>query len=337
MAIFNTNGINYSYALYPYVNGQLTLALSGPAASTMYNNFVITNEAWRSRLFDHAAQTNPTLWIHSNVDPDVDNTQWLRLYHNQTDAQIEGGTGTLSLDAGSGVRIGNAAWWSGTMAPGTLNVSVGMECEGDAYFKYLRCCTPNGSCLGGIVAYLDDGMQFWCQEAINYGNNHFIFTGESNKSKNHGHGSLSDDPTVFIHSRADVDTVTTQWISFAHDTTDALISTGTGAIKLVPNSGVTEITGIGVKTKQYYQTVNNGASFSLPAGSGLAMFQYSDAAEMAWFGYSSTATMLDLGHTAGVSYADTAGKMCFFDGGTTITVKNRTGSAQTLMGTITYV
>ncbi len=60
--------------------------------------------------FDHNVQTNPALFIHSAVDPDSDNTQYLGLYHNQTDAVFDVGKGnlTLGLPAGKGLTVNGA-------------------------------------------------------------------------------------------------------------------------------------------------------------------------------------------------------------------------------------
>lgn len=50
-----------------------------------------------ARDFDHAPQTNPTLYIQSVTDPDTNNTQWLSLTHDQTNGVIAVGTGVLTV------------------------------------------------------------------------------------------------------------------------------------------------------------------------------------------------------------------------------------------------
>ena len=47
--------------------------------------------------YDHAAQTNPTLFIHSAIEPDTANTQWLSLTHDQTNGVIDVGTGVINM------------------------------------------------------------------------------------------------------------------------------------------------------------------------------------------------------------------------------------------------
>lgn len=61
------------------------------------NMYIFTNDNALSQDHDHAIQTNPTIFLHSDTEPDTDNTQWLGLYHNQTDAVVETGTGDLIL------------------------------------------------------------------------------------------------------------------------------------------------------------------------------------------------------------------------------------------------
>jgi hypothetical protein len=69
------------------------------------NQFVFTNLTNRTANHDHAAQTNPTIFIHSDKSPDTDNTEWLSLTHNQTSAQIESGSG--GIVSASSWRIGD--------------------------------------------------------------------------------------------------------------------------------------------------------------------------------------------------------------------------------------
>ena len=56
---------------------------------------VLCTAALRDEDWEHAVQTNPTLYIHSAEDPDTDETQWVSLAHDQTDARLEVGKGSL--------------------------------------------------------------------------------------------------------------------------------------------------------------------------------------------------------------------------------------------------
>jgi hypothetical protein len=77
----------------------------------------------------------------------------------------------------------------------------------------------------------DDGMQIipGSNEA-NVANNNIIITDQTSYGKNHGHSTLSTNPTLWIHSATDADSDDTQWISFAHDATDGVIDVGKGAL-----------------------------------------------------------------------------------------------------------
>jgi len=73
------------------------------------NQIVFGNSASPSDDFDHATTTNPTMFIHSDTDPDSDNTQWGSFAHDQTDFQIGTGKGDLVVtSAGGALEIGAA-------------------------------------------------------------------------------------------------------------------------------------------------------------------------------------------------------------------------------------
>lgn len=65
-----------------------------------------SNHAWE-KDWDHASQTNPTLFIQSQTNPDTDNTQWLSLTHDQTDGVISTGKGNLYLNPISSLVYAN--------------------------------------------------------------------------------------------------------------------------------------------------------------------------------------------------------------------------------------
>lgn len=62
------------------------------------NQLILTNYNNISKDHDHPSETNPTLFIHSNTDPDTDNTQWLSLSHDKTNANIQSGKGNINLN-----------------------------------------------------------------------------------------------------------------------------------------------------------------------------------------------------------------------------------------------
>jgi len=60
--------------------------------------WIIGDQAHIAKNFDHAAQSNPTIFLHSATDPDSDNTQWISFAHDQTDGVIDAGKGFLKLN-----------------------------------------------------------------------------------------------------------------------------------------------------------------------------------------------------------------------------------------------
>ena len=64
------------------------------------NSLIFTTQANNAKNHDHAGQTNPTIFIHSAIDPDSDNTQWVSLTHDQTDGVFDLGTGLFKFKGG---------------------------------------------------------------------------------------------------------------------------------------------------------------------------------------------------------------------------------------------
>ncbi len=56
------------------------------------NQLIISNHDNRDIDHDHTAPTDPTLFIHSDTNPDLNNTQWGSLSHDKSDFIIEGGS-----------------------------------------------------------------------------------------------------------------------------------------------------------------------------------------------------------------------------------------------------
>ena len=55
---------------------------------------------------DHAAQTDPTLFIHSDTDPNTNNTQFGQLSHDKLDFNIQGGSsGGINMRDASGITL----------------------------------------------------------------------------------------------------------------------------------------------------------------------------------------------------------------------------------------
>jgi hypothetical protein len=72
-------------------------------------NVIITSYANRSKDHDHETlSADPTLFIHSVTDPDTDNTEYIKITHDQTDGNIDCGKGTLNLGATGNVNFAGA-------------------------------------------------------------------------------------------------------------------------------------------------------------------------------------------------------------------------------------
>lgn len=75
------------------------------SADNVGNQFVYSNYANRDKDHDHSTQTDPTLYIHSDTDPDTNNTQYLSLSHDKNNAVFGLGAGSYIFPNGS-VGIG---------------------------------------------------------------------------------------------------------------------------------------------------------------------------------------------------------------------------------------
>ncbi len=58
------------------------------------NQIIISNDVSSGQDFDHAVQTNPTLYVHSDLDPDISNNQWGSFVHDQENFIITSGANT---------------------------------------------------------------------------------------------------------------------------------------------------------------------------------------------------------------------------------------------------
>lgn len=68
------------------------------------NNLIFTTLPNATKDHNHnSLSANPTIFIHSAIGPDVDDTQWLSLSHNQTDGYISSGTGAIEIGSNLGI------------------------------------------------------------------------------------------------------------------------------------------------------------------------------------------------------------------------------------------
>ncbi len=92
------------------------------------NQLVLSNSTSKDKDHDHAPPTNPTLYVHSDTDPDTANDEWVSITHDVTDGVIAVGSGDINLNSTT-VKIGNGATAAGILAiqedtdDGTNNVT----------------------------------------------------------------------------------------------------------------------------------------------------------------------------------------------------------------------
>jgi hypothetical protein len=216
--------------LYGLPGDGLHLSLYGGAANECNRNFVVTD--FTNRLADHghnSISVNPTVFIHSVTDPTSDATEYLQLWHDQTDGRIATGKGALVLGAASSVV--------GLSSNGNL-VATHLETTADMYVEDWVNINSTGGLLDRNSYWtlrcgvLDDGLKLCLDDADSAVNHHFIITSYDNRAKDHDHDTPSPNPTLFIHSATDPDTDNAQWSSHFHDQEHAVWQAGKGAMIL---------------------------------------------------------------------------------------------------------
>lgn len=89
----------------------------GYRGSSSYNQFAIYNEEDAGRQFiftdddfehkdhNHPVQNNPTVYVHSGTDVDTDDTQWVSLTHDTSDAVADVGSGGFRIGLNDSVKL----------------------------------------------------------------------------------------------------------------------------------------------------------------------------------------------------------------------------------------
>jgi hypothetical protein len=157
---FNLNCIGVTGTNLNFISNVQTFqikanALEDQTVFTTYdssgNQIVLGNTV--DKDYDHSTQTNPTLFIHSDTDPDNDNSEWMSLTHDKTDGKIRTGSGDIAFE---GRYYGN------------LNIGAGGEnslpnITDDDTFKIAFCTdtSVSGTPLVPIICYKRGGTQYW--------------------------------------------------------------------------------------------------------------------------------------------------------------------------------
>ena len=209
-------------------------------------SFVVTDSKWITKNHDHPTQADPTLFVHSATNPDVDNTEWISMtYKNATDeGWIEVGNGSLTIVGGNdNVRIGDAGTDSHSLTSNDdLYVSGKLEVDGQSYFEtearfYHSISLQDNDELkfgGSYDSRLDWSTNQATENTLVWGlgdiAQSLIFTKEDWRDKDFDHPA-QDDPTLFIHSRENPDNDNTLWgsIAYNNDTDTFQLDTGEGS------------------------------------------------------------------------------------------------------------
>ena len=161
------------------------------------NSILFTEKSDISFDFAHAQQTNPTLFIHS---ANTSTNEWISFTHDKTNGIIDVGTGTIRLN--DNTQLGD-------------NIDLFFGSGGDVAFRYSSTQTAD-ALLAGLSA---DSRSLLIVEA-------------TDRSFDFAHAQQTN-PTLFIHS---ANQATDEWISFTHDQTDAVITSGTSSTKFLSGS-----------------------------------------------------------------------------------------------------
>lgn len=210
--------------LNDYTRDQALLALS----SRVGHQLVIGEmTGYPAHDYDHPDQTNPTLFIHSNEDPDSYPSSWISMYHggNLSGGYIKTGTGNLYLYPNSSYRV--------NVQKVDMEIQSSYESNSEGQLLFIESdSVGTGTDTGVIFTPHYERRQFTLETTDNLGNQ-FVIGSNSNHDYDHG---VQSNPTIFIHSDTDPDSDNTQWMSLYHDTTSGMIDTGTGLLTLVDDT-----------------------------------------------------------------------------------------------------
>lgn len=182
------------------------------------NNFILSADAGVD--WGRADSANTTLFIQSADQASTND--YLALFHDQTDANVVSGSGQLNLVSGNGLVGVPGAVGAGTqrfLIRSAAGNQAGFELgEGAVSSLYFRA---NHGFDQGILAVKDQvGSQI-------------VLGCESDQDYDHVDQT---DPTLFIHSCTAPNTANDEWFSFAHDTSDAIITVGKGNLDITADA-----------------------------------------------------------------------------------------------------
>ena len=188
--------------------------------------------------FDHANQSNPTLWVHAATDPDSDNTHWARMTHTGNNALFDSGTG-LKLATDNNGNIIFLPDGTGVVVVGADN--NGHLSGGDDLFVY-DDLEVDGQiwCDGGMTIPDDTLLTFgtasdvgieWNEDQTNAAlevglgaSNALIVCEKADMGTNWGHSAYTN-PMLVLHSAT---TTANDYMRLCHNATDGILAVGSG-------------------------------------------------------------------------------------------------------------
>ena len=215
--------------------------------------------------FDHAASTNPRLYIHSDTNPDTANDEYLELYTTQASAGTSraylNSPKVVSIKGANGTTTGAAGFYYGETSP-PFNSIVAINASSRAYVDFQKSSATTNRLLGDFGG---DQFQFITHDASG---NQIVIANSNSTADDAQHCSSSDctNPSLFIHSDTDVGTNPGQYIGFYHDQTDSVIESGTGDIKLSPATGAfVQKTSFWISKDFAHDSVSSGETVTVAA------------------------------------------------------------------------
>jgi len=221
------------------------------------NQIIIASDNVGLKDFDHAVQTNPTLFIHSDLDPDTSNIQYGGMFHTG-DADDDGGFGLISgtnyitvMNAGDQAdddRIPNAA-----ATNPTLRVYSADDTEATDYIEMYHDQANSHIKSAGGGLYFHAANALYPFLAVNDSSAFYFFPDsnavQANLVTSDGVGNqvnlvndgewwndfahaLQTNPTLFIHSDTVPSSQTDEWMSLSHDKTNGVIDVGSGIVSI---------------------------------------------------------------------------------------------------------
>lgn len=259
--------------------------------ATGQNTLILAENGDIAFDFAHGAQTNPTLFIHSN---NQSTTQWLSLAHNATDGLIAVGTGGLQLPTFVGIglapgtntrfRVGAnaddiAGYFSSIGATSTATANSNNYLESLRYIA-APAAASDASFVGQLVIVTTTaglaqnltnqmiGVQNFANPALNAGNT--LDLGSATLATFENDGGTTTDARVFWSQLVkDAGTITTGYHFYVQD------STGAGALGTQYGLFVENLTG--GTTNRAIQITGTGVANAIRLGASSNI--YSNAAD----------------------------------------------------------